>query len=86
MNLRIYSWEGKSLEWMSEYIRVGKIHEYLNKWIYSSINIRIYSNIRIFATHWIGGLIGLMGGLIGLMGGLIGLIGGLIGSIGGLIF
>ena len=41
-----------SLEWMSEYIRFGKIYEYLGEWIYSSINIRIYSNIQIFATHW----------------------------------
>ena len=41
----------KSLQWMSKYIGFGKIHKYLSKWIYSSINIRKYSNIRIFATH-----------------------------------
>ena len=27
-----------------------KIYEYLGKWIYSPINIQIYSNIQIFAT------------------------------------
>ena len=38
MNIRIYS--------------LKKINKYLSKWIYSSINILIYLNIRIFATHW----------------------------------
>ena len=51
MNIRIYSWGEKSLERMSEYICSGKIHEYLGEWIYSSINIWVYLNIRIFATH-----------------------------------
>ena len=53
MNVRIYSRGEKSLEWMSEYIRFEKIHEYLGEWIYSTINIWIYLNIRIFATQWI---------------------------------
>ena len=61
MNVWIYSRRERSLKWMSEYICLKKIHEYLGKWIYSSmsvcqkyssINILIYSNIRIFATHW----------------------------------
>ena len=57
MNVQIYSWGEKSLEWMSEYICFGEIHKYLSEWIYSSINIRIYSNIRIFATHCTSGAI-----------------------------
>ena len=52
MIIQIYSWGEKYLKWMSEYIRFGKSHEYLSEWIYLSINIRIYLNIRIFATHW----------------------------------
>ena len=28
-----------------------KGNKYFYKWIYLSINIKIYSNIRIFATH-----------------------------------
>ena len=36
---------------MSKHIRFLKIHEYLGKGINSSINILIYFNIRIFATH-----------------------------------
>ena len=51
INIRIYSWGEKSLEWMFKYICFGKIHEYLGRWIYLSINIQIYLNIQIFATH-----------------------------------
>ena len=32
-----------------------KIYEFLDEWIYLSKYIRIYSNIRIFVPHWLGG-------------------------------
>ena len=29
-----------------------KLNKYIDKWIYLSVNILMYSNIRRFATHW----------------------------------
>ena len=52
INSGIYSWGEKSLKWISIHIHSGKIHKYLGEWIYLSINVRIYLNIWIFATHW----------------------------------
>ena len=37
---------------MFEYIRCLKIQRIFVEWIYSLNNIRIYSNIQIFVSHW----------------------------------
>ena len=51
MNIWIHSSVLINHEWISKYIRLGKINEYLDDWIYLSKYIRIYSNIRIFVPN-----------------------------------